>query len=380
MFIHTTVSRIVHGKGCIAQAPEEVRRLGGSRVLIVTDSGLADFGVQKPLEKALEKAGMPFHLYAEAEIPPSVAAITRCAATAKSFGADALLGIGGGSALDTTKAAALLLTNEGPVSRYFDSRNEPGPLPPLLLVPTTASGSEMNSVAELIAEDGSRRSVVADSLHADVVLLDPDLTISLPAHLTAMAGAAAFVSSMESYVGKAATLMTDNLNTMAMQLIVHNIRQAYVNGGDRDARVNMLYASALAGMGVSNTQSGIIHAVAEAVPPRYRLPQTLLTACLAPMCMEFNALARPEKYARISMIFGEQVDRNVFAQAKRAAVHMLGLLSDIDLGSGLAAYGIERRDLPGIAERAAGNVRLMGNNPRPATAQQILELLEANHR
>ena len=381
LYIHTTVKRIVHGSGCIKNAPAEARRLGGTRALIVTDPGIAKAGVQKPLEDALEQDGMPWSLYDQAELEPTVDSIASCAAAAKDFKADVIFGIGGGSALDTTKAAAVLLTNDGPISQYFGMDKVPLPLPPVILVPTTAgTGSEMTSISVLAdTKKGGKWGVVSDHMYADAVLLDPELTLGLPPAVTAMTGIDAFVHAMESFVGKAATPITDALNLQAMKLIAQSIRRAYVNGSDLAARADMLYASAMAGMGFSNTQNGIIHAVGTAVPREYHLPHGLLMACLAPLCMKFNHMAQPEKYAEIARILGEKNSDDTLALAERAAERMHALLRDLDINAGLRPYGVKRGDLPLIAERAASNARLIGNNPRPATAGQILTLLESSY-
>lgn len=381
-YVHNTVRRIVHGANAIRHAADEVKRLGGTRAFIVTDPGLAKIGVQKPLEEALAAGGVAFALYAEAELEPGMDSIRHCADEARAFRADIIIGIGGGSALDTTKAASVLLSNEGPIDKYFGMNLVPNPCPPFILAPTTAgTGSEMTSISVLSdTKNGGKKGVVSDYMYADTVILDPELTLGLPPHVTAMTGVDAFVHAMESYVGKADTPMTDALNLQAMRLIARSIRRAYVNGHDREARADMLYASALAGMGFSNTQNGIIHAVGTAVPREYRLPHGLLMACLSPMCMAFNVMARVDKYANIARILGEPDDPDTPALARKAPERMRALLKDLDIKIGLAPYGVKKEDLPGIAERASGNVRLIGNNPRPATADQILALLEAHHQ
>ncbi|MDO5537504.1 MAG: iron-containing alcohol dehydrogenase [Desulfovibrionaceae bacterium] len=379
-FLHNTVKRIVHGFGCISQAADEVRNLGGTRALVVTDPGLAKIGVQKPLEEALEKGGIPCSLYADVELEPSVESIARCADAAKSFGADIIFGIGGGSALDTTKAAAVLLTNEGTIDQYFGMGKVKNPLPPLVLVPTTAgTGSEMTSISVLAdTVNGGKWGVVSDHMYASSVMLDPELTLGLPPAVTAMTGIDAFVHAMESFCGKADTPITNALNLEAMRLIARSIRRAYVNGGDRQARADMLYASTLAGMGFSNTQNGIIHAVGTAIPREYHLPHGLAIACLTPMCVEFNYMARPEKYAQVAEILGEKPCGDVLETAAKAHVRLAALLKDLDIKAGVQPYGVKFEDLPLIAQRAAGNVRLIGNNPRPATAKQIQAMLEAS--
>lgn len=382
LYSHITVKRIIHGAGCIKNAPAEAKRLGGTRALIITDPGIAKVGVQKPLQDALDEADIPWSLYDRAELEPSVDSIASCAAAAKDFKADVLFGIGGGSALDTTKAAAVLLTNEGPINKYFGMGKVINPLPPVILIPTTAgTGSEMTSISVLAdTKNGGKWGVVSDYMYASAVLLDPELTIGLPPSVTAMTGIDAFVHAMESFVGKAATPITDALNLQAMKLISRSIRRAYVNGGDIAARTDMLYASALAGMGFSNTQNGIIHAVGTAVPREYHLPHGLLMACLSPLCMSFNCMAQPEKYAEVARILGAKDEGCTLCLAKKAADCMAALLNDLDIKTGLQPYGVTRTDLPLIAERAAGNARLIGNNPRPAGAAQIQKLLESSYK
>ncbi len=381
-FVHNTVKRIVHGFGSIQDAAREAKLLGGSRALVVTDPGLAQVGVQAPLEEALKSGGLACQLYAEAELEPSVDSIAHCAEAAKDFKADIIFGIGGGSALDTTKAAAVLLTNEGSIDQYFGMGKVKNPLPPMVLVPTTSgTGSEMTSISVLAdTKNGGKWGVVSDYMYADTVILDPDLTIGLPPRVTAMTGIDAFVHAMESFCGKADTPITNGLNIQAMKLISRSLRRAYMNGADREARADMLYASAIAGMGFSNTQNGIIHAVGTAVPREYHLPHGLAIACLAPMCMTFNYMARPEKYAEVALILGEKYDSDTLALASRAASRMSALLKDIDIAEGLQPYGVTREDLALIAERAAGNARLIGNNPRPANARMIQAMLEASYR
>ncbi len=381
-FVHNSVKRIVHGCGSIREAGNEAKALGCSRALIITDPSLARLGVHKPCEDALKEAGLAVAVYDQAELEPSVESIAHCAEAARKFGADILIGFGGGSALDTTKACAVLLTNEGTIDQYFGMGKVKNPLPPTLLVPTTAgTGSEMTSISVLAdTQNGGKWGVVSDYMYAAAVILDPELTTGLPPKVTAATGIDAFVHAMESFCGKADTPITNGLNIQAMKLIARSMRRAYANGQDLAARADMLYASAIAGMGFSNTQNGIIHAIGTAIPRKYHLPHGVAIACLAPMCMAFNCMARPEKYAEVAMILGEKYDSDTLALAERASRRMSKLLQDINMAEGLQPYGVSRTDLPLIAERAAGNARLIGNNPRPANAELILAMLEASYK
>ncbi len=376
-----SINKIVYGAGAVSECGALAKSLGASRAFLITDPSLEKLGLHKGAMESLEKAGVPCGLFAEAELEPSAASIERIAKEALAFKAELIIGLGGGSALDSAKAACVLMTNPAPIEQYFGVNKVPQACMPTIMIPTTAgTGSEMTSISVLSDKaSGAKLGVVSDYMFAKAVLLDPELTIGLPPHVTSTTGIDAFVHAMESFVGRAATSFTDAQNIQAMQLVAKSIRRAYVDGGNIQARADMLYASALAGIGFGNTQNGIIHAVGTAVPRSYNLPHGLLMACLAPMGMEYNIMANPEKYARIAVILGEEEYGDTLELARRAPGRMCDLLEDLDIKIGLAPYGVKREDLPGIAERAAASARLMGNNPRPGTAKQLLALLEAHH-
>ena len=173
-FVHYTVKKIVHGLGAIKEAANEVKNLKGSKAFIVTDPGLAKIGVQKPLEEALTAGGIEWKLYAEAQLEPSMDSIQHCTDEAKAFGADVIIGFGGGSALDTTKAASVLLSNEGPIDKYFGINLVPNPSLPCILIPTTSgTGSEMTNISVLAdTKNGGKKGVVSEYMYADTVILD----------------------------------------------------------------------------------------------------------------------------------------------------------------------------------------------------------------
>ncbi|CAG35271.1 related to 1,3-propanediol dehydrogenase [Desulfotalea psychrophila LSv54] len=380
--LHTfkSVSKIVHGAGSIADAGKEVKRLGGKRAIIVTDPGLASLGLHIAVEEALAHAGIEFVLYAKAELEPNATSIQHCADVAKEFKADVIIGFGGGSALDTAKAASVLAVHEGPISKYFGVDVVPGPCMPLIAVPTTAgTGSEMTSISVLTNnETGAKLGIVSDYIYASAVILDPALTTGLPPHITAMTGVDAFVHAMESFVGLMSTPFTDALNLQAMKIIAKNIRKAYANGNNLEAREAMLYGSALAGMGFGNTQNGVIHAVGTSVPAKYKLPHGLLMAAVAPIGIDYNYMSNPEKYAVVADILSHVVesDEPVEDRAAYCADAFVQMLEDLDIAPGLAPYGVTAEDLPGIATRAAAAKRLMDNNPRQGNEKQLLTMLE----
>ena len=383
VYNHHTVKHYIHGAGSIKQAADVVKNLGGKKAFIVTDPGLANVGVQKPLEEALTAGGVEWELFAKAELEPSMDSIQACTDAAKAFGADVIIGIGGGSPLDTTKAAAVLLTNEGPIDKYFGMNLVPNACLPMILIPTTAgTGSEFTNISVLAdTKNGGKKGVVSDYMYADVVLLDAELTIGLPPRVTAMTGVDAFVHAMESFCGIAATPFTDTLNLSAMKLVAGNIRQAYANGKNLKAREGMLYGSALAGMGFGQTQNGIIHAIGTTLPVECHIPHGLAMSFVGAFCVGFNYIANPEKYAIVADILrgcDRSATMSVLERAADVEAAFRALLADLDIKTGLANYGVKREDLPACADRAFGAKRLLNNNPRTANRDQILALLEAN--
>ena len=376
--VFQTISRIVYGFGAVDLLPEEVKRFGEPRVLIITDRGLVANGMHKPVEDALKKADIPVNVCGDVVLDPTPESIEECVAAIGEFNATVLIGLGGGSAMDSTKAAALRACHPGPIAKYFGMHKVPGPCMPTIMIPTTAgTGSEMTSISVIAdAVSNSKIGIVSDHLYARTVLLDPALTLSLPPRYTAYTGLDAFVHAMESYVNLSATPFTEGPDLHAMLMISGNLRQAYTNGRNPQAREAMLYASSICGMGFSNTQNGVIHAIGMAVPATYHLPHGLLMAACAPMGIAFNCHAAPEKYGEIAEILGcDTRGKNVFEAAEMAVEGFTKLMRDVDIEPGLKAYGVKEEDIRGIAERAAASARLMDNNPRQATADQLEALI-----
>ena len=371
-------SRIVYGAGTIKDLGAEVRRLGANRALIVTDKGLVEHNVHIPVQEALTVAKIPYKLFPGVELDPSPGSITNGALALREFEADVIIGLGGGSALDSAKAVSLLSAHGEPIERFFGIELVPSPCIPTIMIPTTAgTGSEITSIVVLSsAATQSKKGIVSTHLFAKSVVLDPELTFDLPPYYTAITGVDAFVHALESYVNLAATPLTEGVCLQAMRLIADNIRKAYANGRCLEARSAMLYASALSGMGFANTQTGLIHALAHAIPTDHHLPHGLLVAAASPMGIAYNSLAAPEKFANIATILGCDIrEKALHEQAAIALNGMQRLLEDLDITQGFAAYGVNRDEIPNIAQRAAGDARLMARNPRQATASSLEKLL-----
>jgi alcohol dehydrogenase len=376
-----TVRRIVSGFGCLENLGDEIKRLKGSKVLVITDPGIKAASLVDLIGKILDRTPIPFRVFSEVEPDPKIEVVASSLEAAKSFGPDVIIGFGGGSSLDISKVTSVMLTNAGPLEKYFGMELVPNPGIPLILIPTTAgTGSEMTSICVLSdTQNKVKKGIVSEHMFARASMLDPLLTLGLPPHITAMTGMDALVHAIESYTGVRATVFTDTLNLRAIQLIAKNLRKAYANGENREARENMLNASCLAGMAFSNTQNGLDHALALAIGGKFHLPHGLLTAFILPWVMEYNLLAVPQKFIEIASAFGENTDGLPEIDAARRAVKAIkDLLEDLGISYKLSTYSVPKGEIPGLAKATVGAARLISNNPRKVTENEVIKLLEAN--
>jgi len=377
-----TVPRILSGFGCLENLGDEITRLKGKKILVVSDPGIKAAGLLDPLVKILERTKLSYSLFAEVEPDPKIEIALASHEAARAFGPDLIIGLGGGSSLDIAKVTSAMLTNQGPIDRYFGMELVPEPGLPLILIPTTAgTGSEMTSICVLSdTRNKVKKGIVSEHLFARVALLDPQLTIGLPPRVTALTGMDALVHAVESYTGIRATVLTDTLNLQAIRMIAASLRKAYANGENREARENMLYASSIAGMAFSNTQNGLDHALALAIGGKFHLPHGLLTAFVLPWVIEFNLLANPQKFIQIARAFGESIDGLSEVEAARLAVRAIkSLLTDLDISYKLSDYEVPREEIPSLAKAAIGAARLIGNNPRKVTEKEVVEILGKNY-
>ena len=369
------------GAGAIEQIGAETMRLGLRRVLIVTDPGVARAGVADRVRALLESAGVGTGLYDQVEPEPSVASVERAAAAA-SGEYDGIVGVGGGSALDTAKGVSLRSANEGPIQRYFGVELVPTTGLPMILVPTTAgTGSEVTPNA--IFDDTERRlkaGVVSHRLFAHVALVDPDLTVGAPSHVTAAAGIDALTHAIESYVAIKATPHTDLYALEAVRLIAANLRAAVARGSDRAARAGQARGSFYAGISITNAGTGLCHAMAYPLGSAYHVPHGMSNALLLPAVLEYNMVADLPKMARVAAAMGEPVDGLSDREAAQAGVDAVRqLCQDVGLPAGLKDVGVPEDALEGFVEGALSAQRLITNNPRVPTPEAVLKIYRASY-
>jgi len=377
--VFQTVPKIIFGCGAVKKLGEVAKSLGAGRVAVVTDPGIVQAGVHEPVMAALDSVGLHPGLFADVEPDPKIEIVDDCLSFIEHHEADLVVGLGGGSSLDICKAAAVMRTNEGPVRRYAGVNLVPKPGLPALLIPTTAgTGSEVTSIAVLSdTANEVKVGVVSDHMFARAVLLDPELTLGLPPHITASTGLDALIHAIESYTGNQATFLTEPLALRAIELIARHLRAAYANGANLEARIGMLQASLLAGMAFANTQTAGAHACALSLGGKFHVAHGVATSLMLPAVMRFNCIAAPEKFTRIAEAFGEPVEGLApMAKARKAIAAVEGLIRDVGFKLGLENYGVGRQDIPGLAAGAMIAARLWKNNPRSISEDQVTAIFE----
>jgi alcohol dehydrogenase len=376
---------VLFGRG-MAAAVGRVAARHGERVLLVTDPGIAATKGFRTVAGALDAAGLNVEAFNEAAVDVPMDVIEQATARAHTFRPDAVVAVGGGSVIDLAKATALLLSHPGPLSRYYGEHEVPGPVVPLIALPTTAgTGSEVTPVA-VIADPGLGMKVGVSSpfLIPRVAICDPLLTLEAPARVTAYAGIDALAHAIEAFmaverqsawelplervaVGKNA--LSDAVALVAIRAIVPNLERAVRNGDDLDARAEMLYGSLTAGIAFANAGVSAAHALQFAVGAATGTPHGLGTGMMLPYVMAFNRSERQPALDEIAAALGEPAADPV------TVVYRLGLA--IGLPTSLAELGIAPEQIRHMAEQAAGIRRLAGNNPRELDAAGCEAILRA---
>ena len=298
------------------------------------------------------------------------------AAMARDFGATGVLGLGGGSSLDVAKLAALLAKTPQPLAETYGVGKARGPRLPLILAPTTAgTGSEVTAVAVVTTGASDKMGTVSPILLPDLALLDAELTLGLPAHITAATGIDAMVHAIEAFtsINPNNGHLSKALAREALRLLGANIRAAVANGRDLPAREAMLTGSMLAGMAFANASVGAIHALAYPLGGHFHLPHGLTNALVMPEVMRFNVSACAGDYARLARVaFDDLPAGPEGSTADLFIARLASLAADIGIPANLRAVNIPEHALPMLAADAMKQTRLLVNNPRPVSEADAL--------
>lgn len=376
--------KIITGDGSAGALSTHAKALGARRVVLVTDKTLREkTNTVSHAEESLKSGGLAVAVFDDVEPDPSVATARRSAEFARDSDPHFVVGLGGGSALDIAKATAAILANETPLEQMWGVGNVPKPSLPLILLPTTAgTGSEVtpNCILTDVKPDGGhmKKGIVSPHILARIAIVDPLLTVTAPPFVTAAAGMDALTHAIETYVSRSAQPLTMPLALEAIRLIAKWLRRAVANGSDSEARRHMANASMMAGLAFANGFLGGVHAIAMAMGGQFAVPHGVANALLLPYVMEFNEMAATEQFARIAQAMGESIHGLPEREAAhRATLAVHQLVIDVGLPHVLADVKIPQDGLPALAEESFGNQRLLKNNPRTATVQDLRRILEA---
>lgn len=357
----------------------EISVLKTSTVLVVTDKGVIGAGLLKDVETALQDNDITYRIFDEVEPNPSTDTCYKACEMAKSIGAGALVGVGGGSPMDVAKATAILMRNDGKLDDYEGADQFPEDPLPMLAIPTTAgTGSEVTPFAVItIRERNYKMTIMSYRFLPRAAILDPSVLMSIPPHIAASTGLDAFVHAFESFINTVASPVTDAYGVEAMRLIGKHLRPFVANRTNREAAGAMMVASNLAGVAFGVARLGNVHAMAHPLGGFFNVPHGVANAILLPHVAKFNMLADTGKYKRVAELLGEDVSRLTDAEAAPLAIEAIEKLSrDVGIPKKLSEFGVTEDKIPDMAKDAmlSGNVKI---NPRSTTLQDIIDLYRA---
>lgn len=299
-------TRIIEGYGVIETTGQECANLGFGKVLVITDPFLASSEHYKKLKKSLDDAKIENFLLTNVKPNPRAEDCDEMAEFAKKNHVDALIALGGGSAMDQAKAVGAVVTNGKSTVEWGDTELDTNILPLICIPSTSGTGAEVTWCAVITDTERQYKMTVGDPVHMIPVLAicDPEITIGLPKSLTAACGVDALTHCIEAYTVQLHQPITDALALKGISMIAENLEKAYENGEDREARRNMMIASTIGGMAFISSNVGAVHAFAETVGAWFDTPHGVANSLFLPYIMEFNIPACPERFADIADAMG----------------------------------------------------------------------------
>jgi alcohol dehydrogenase class IV len=377
-FTFNTTPSLIAGPGSITRLGEIAAARLGTRVALVTDAGLVKAGVAAPALRSLDEAGIAVDVFDGVVADPPEDVVLAAVAQARAFGADSVIGFGGGSSIDVAKLVALLAWGGENLGEIYGVGLVKGPRLPLLVVPTTAgTGSEVTPISIVTTGTHEKKGVVSPVIIPDIALLDPDLTLGLPPHVTAATGIDAMVHAIEAYTSTSPNNnpMSRALAREALRLLGRNIERVVHHGQDREAREAMLIGSMLAGQAFANSPVAAVHALAYPIGGHFGVPHGLSNALVLPHVLRFNASACELHYGELASCAFPDLDGRATGAAFADA--LAALSARLGLPHRLREVGVPREALPMMAEDAMRQTRLLVNNPRPLALDDARAIYEA---
>jgi alcohol dehydrogenase class IV len=368
-----SAQKLITGQGCSSTLSEHLVSLNIKYPLIVTDKGVRNSGTLALITEQLKDNH--FSIFDDVPAEPDDEVVEHCLAVYITKPHDAIISVGGGSAIDIAKCVTVLAGNKQTLNAIFGENKVLERGVPHIAIPTTAgTGSEVTNIAILsVPSEHTKKGIVSDFLLPDVAIVAPEMTVSCPNHITAASGVDALVHAIEAYLSNFSSPITDALAIKAMGMIMTNLPIVYGSPQNIDARENMATASLMAGLSFGNAGVGAVHALAYPLGGRYHISHGVSNALLLPFVMEWNKTVCLERFTHMASALSTPVSQNDDAVtiANKVIQQLHNLCANVGIPKGLQALGILKEDIPELATEAIKVERLLRNNPRKLSLSDI---------
>ena len=383
-FTFNTTPGIRFGSGMSKLCAEEVSKKLGPNILFITDKDLMSLKLTEPTLIELRKSSPTLEIFQDVEADPSIKTLLNAIEAGKKINATGVIGFGGGSSMDIAKLTSLILGSNENIDEAWGVSNAKGPRLPLVLVPTTAgTGSEVTPISIITVGEEEKKGVSSSIILPDIAILDPDLTIGLPAHTTAATGIDAMVHAIEGYTSanKNNNPISKMLGIEALKLLAGSIEKAVFDGSDIEARGNMLIGAMLAGKSFANSPVAAVHALAYPIGGTFHVSHGLSNSLVLPYVLRFNSIdsKTAKNYAELAPFIFPEINTDQGSQAVcKDFIDQLEVLSKkIGLPQKLREVNIPKDACKKMASDAMKQTRLLVNNPRELTENDALNIYEA---
>jgi alcohol dehydrogenase class IV len=381
-FIFSTTKSIVNAPHSSSDLGHHCKNLNIKKALLVTDPGIIKLGLHDKIIASLKMYSIDFVLFSDVQVDPPIDVIEKAILFATNNSIDGVIGLGGGSSLDTAKLISALGYSKQKLRDVFGVDKLSHSRFPLIQIPTTAgTGSEVTPISIITTGESIKMGIVSDVLLPDIALLDPTLTIKLPAHITAATGIDAMVHAIEAYTSAIKkNIYSDMLAVEALKLMSQYIQTAVHQGDDIEARSNMMLGATLAGQAFANAPVAAVHALAYPLGGHYHIPHGLSNSLVLPHVMRFNKPFTTKLYAELAeIIIPDKCTQQMLIDEKAEELikYLEYLINDLGLPTSLESFGIDHSNLGMLAKDALKQERLLINNPRPMNESDILAIYQA---
>ena len=383
-FTFNTTSGIRFGSGISVSSSQEISKILGSNILFITDKDLMSLKLTEPTLNQLKKFSSKVEIFEDVEADPSLKTLLKSIEIGKKMNATGVIGFGGGSSMDVAKLTSLILGSNENIEEAWGVSNAKGPRLPLVLVPTTAgTGSEVTPISIITVGEEEKKGVSSPIILPDVAILDPDLTLGLPAHTTAATGIDAMVHAIEGYASanKNNNPISKMLSVEALKLLGGSIEKAVFDGSNLEARGNMLIGAMLAGKSFANSPVAAVHALAYPIGGTFHVSHGLSNSLVLPYVLRFNSVDNKatKDYAELAPFVFSDINTNQGSQAVCSEFidRMESLSKKLGLPQKLREVNIPKEACEKMAKDAMKQTRLLVNNPREVTEKDALNIYES---